>query len=121
MQLSAETDFCARRLAARNATGGRKSRSLEGFLCTHGAHVPNITGVFRETENRVISSRCLVERRGFEPMAIAGAVRSRDIPLLDSQCSRGADRNELYAMIELALKGIAKTPPVRHRTTSRRG
>jgi hypothetical protein len=36
-----------------------------------------MSGISRDTENRVISNICLVELRGFEPMAIAGAGRSR--------------------------------------------
>ena len=33
-----------------------------------------------ETENHALPISCVVELRGFEPMAIAGAVRSRAIP-----------------------------------------
>src|SRR5271166_2324507 len=78
MQLSTETESCPWRLEAGNAATGRKSQSLWAFLCPHGAHVPDISGTFRETKKRAISMSWLVERRGFKPRRIWRCVGERE-------------------------------------------
>ena len=72
MQLAAEKEFCAWRLPAGAAALGRKSQSLQDFLCTLGAQVSDMSRISRETENRAISISWVVELRGFEPMAHRG-------------------------------------------------
>jgi hypothetical protein len=44
-----------------------------------------IAGIFLVREAPSVCRDCVVELRGFEPMAIAGAARSRAIPLFASQ------------------------------------
>jgi hypothetical protein len=59
-----------------------------------------------------------VELRGFEPMAIAGAVRSRATPLFASQCAqpvrdpRLLDRGQALASITLFLAPLASVGEV---------
>ena len=67
-QLSTETEFCTRRPEAGTAAAGRKSQSPWGLLCAPRMQVPDMTWIFRETENHVISNSCVVELRGFEPL-----------------------------------------------------
>ena len=67
MQLRTEREFCAWRTEAGTAAKGRISQSLWDFLCTLGAHVSDMSGTFRETENRAISTNGLVEPDGIEP------------------------------------------------------
>ena len=55
MQLPTEREFCARRPEAGTAAKGRISQSLWDFLCTLGAHIPDMSGTFGETENRAMS------------------------------------------------------------------
>ena len=66
MQLAAEKKFCAWRLPAGAAALGRKSKSLQDFLCTLGAQVSDMSRISRKTENRAISRSWVVELRGFE-------------------------------------------------------
>ena len=79
LQLAVEKEFCAWRLEAGAAAAGRKSPSLWDFLCTPGAQVPDMSRIFRETENRVISTSYVVELRGFEPLT--SAVRLQRSPI----------------------------------------
>ena len=64
----------------------REAKNLS-FLCTLGAHVSDMSGVFRETEITAMSRSCLVELRG-----AAGAFGSFDITkLTDEQLRIGQE------------------------------
>jgi hypothetical protein len=77
MQLPAETEFFARRLETGTAARGRKPQSLQDFLCAPAAHVPDMSGIFRDTEIPAIAASCVVERRGFELWTSAMQGRAR--------------------------------------------
>ena len=57
MQLPTERESCARRSEAGIAAKGRISQSLWDSLCTLGAHVSDMSGTFRETENHPTARR----------------------------------------------------------------
>jgi hypothetical protein len=65
-----------------------------------------------------------VELRGFEPMAIAGAARSRAIPLFASKCAQAvrgtAFSITIDALASVALSSASARPPRRGRIAIRR-
>jgi hypothetical protein len=63
----AEKVFDAQRRGVRIDAGSRYFKSLIGAFCTFGPQVPDISALFRETENHVISNVWLVGRAGLEP------------------------------------------------------
>jgi hypothetical protein len=106
MQLAAEKEFCAWRLAAGTTALGRKPQSLQDFLCALGAQAADMSRISRETENHAISGSYVVELRGFEPLTSAvRALRARRLRCLQGLRPRGAaGPNARSAPASLALR-----------------